>query len=45
MEIRQAENGRYLTTNAAGQTYVSDEHGEPLRDEEGFVTYVGNFGL
>lgn len=45
MKTYKDEQGRYITEDAAGRKYVSDEHGNPLRDEEGFVTYIGDFGL
>ena len=39
------EKDRWITEDSRGVKFVSDEHGQPLKDEEGFVTYVGNFGL
>ena len=43
--IYRDESGRWITELESGAAYVSDERGNPLRDDEGFVTYVGDFGL
>lgn len=45
MKTYRDDKGRWLTEMENGNAYVSDEHGEPLTDEEGFMTFVGDFGL
>lgn len=44
MSTYRDEEGNYITERD-GIKFVSDEHGNELVDEDGFVTYIGDFGF
>lgn len=38
--IAKDDQGRFISTDERGAQFVSDAHGNALKDEEGFVTFV-----